>query len=606
MSAKKSKMRILSVSALVFLMVASVGLAIPAMAASGDQLAAQPYASSSNDTFTAAWFGTFIDTLNPFQSYSQLTNWVNMNTYLPLVYYDSGNHTYMPGLATSWTLNFNNGTAIFNLNPNAVWSDGVPVTASDVVFTYHAAEQPTTFICSETTAITNVTALNPHQVMISFQGVLWGMFAPYIFIVPEHIWSHVNVTTYAGYNQTSSGAFQSFVGDGPFLLSNYVANQYAEITANPSWYIANEKPQLKNVIFEEFSSQSAAITALQSGSVNGLARMLPTNLPSFSNNSAFSVNVSQDLEYLYLSINVDAQGTGNHALLNLLVREAMAHAINTTYLAADVFQGYAKTTASVLAPTNQYYDHSLSLYSYNLSLANQLLNQSGYTHMVSGVRQNSTGASLTFNELVPSGDQQAVDLANLIATNLSAIGIKVNVQAESTGSMSAVIWTSNGTLGQDMDLWDWFDNVQTSPQLLSVFLSGQVVTGTSDSGFNNTTFDQCWNNLTLNATSVSQATSISNTMQQILHDQIPYIPLVVPEAINVWSSSFTNVSTSMPGGPFGGGDWLTFIQMTPASSPSHPTTSNNDLYYIIGGVVAAVIVIAVVAVLAMRGRNRTQ
>lgn len=563
---------------------------------------AQPSVSSNNVTFTTGWFGTFIDTLNPFTSYSQLTNWINMNIYLPLVYYNTANHTISPGLASSWDVNYTNHTVIFHLNPNAVWSDGQPVTSQDVVYTYQVATQNTTFVYSETTPIKNATqdviALGNHTVMIKFTGVLWTMFAANVFIVPQHVWKNTDPTTYSGYNP--NGTY--FVGDGPFVLTKYVVNQYVSLEKNSKFFIPSQTPKINKVVFQEFTSQSSAISALQNGQIQGLSRILPANLGQFQNNSNYKVAVSPNLEYLYLSFNVDPNGSGNPTLHNLTVRQAIAHAINLTYIAQTVYHGYATPLASVLAPTNEFYDHNLSAYSYNVSLANKMLNDSGFK-LVNGVRENSNGTKLSYTVLVPSGDQQAVQMAQLIAQNMSAIGIQMNVLAESTGSMASTIWLANGTLGQDIDLWDWFDNIQSAPQLLSVFLSDQIVTGTSDSGFTNSTFDSLWTQL-LNASTPASALAISNQMQAILHQQLPYLPLVVPEAINVWSSSFTDINSSMPGGPFGGGDWQTFVNMVPVANNSN-SSGIPITWYIAGGVVA-VIVIAAIAVAVVRSRGREE
>lgn len=558
----------------------------------------QPYAAqaSDNSTFTTGWFGTFIDTLNPFTSYSQLTGWVNSNVYLPLVHYDAANHTIQPALASSWVINYSNHTAIFHLNSNAVWSDGVPVTAQDVVYTYQVAEKNYTFVSPYASPVENVTALNSSTVMFTFKGVLWEMFAAYIYVVPYHVWKSVNPATYPGYSTNGS---TYFVGDGPYVLKDYVVNQYVKIDRNSRWFIASENPAVQTVIFQEFSSQSSAVSALQSGQVQGLSGILPANVADFKNNSNFHVSTSPSLEYLYMSLNLAKNGTGNPTLKNLSVRQAIAHALNMKYLADTVFHGYASTIKSVLAPTNSYYDGNLSLYSYNVKLANQMLNNSGFSMGTTGIRVSPGGTQLSYNLLVPSGNTEAVNLAQLIAQNLSAIGIKISVQAESTGSMASTIWLSNGTLGQDMDLWDWYDNIQAAPQLLSVFLSGQVVTGTSDSGFHNSTYDTLWNQL-LNASSVSQARNISDRMQAMLHNQLPYIPLVAPSSINVWSASYSGINSSTPGGPFGGLDYMTFVQAKPTGSSSAPS-----YYYAVFGAVAVVIVAAGVAV-AVRRRRRDE
>ena len=591
------KQRVVFRSILIVAIMLLASMAVIGQSAAGSASQTATANATTGQTIKVGWFGTYIDTLNPFLSYSELTAWINMNVYLPLVSYDAANKTIVPALASSWDINYANHTVIFHLNPSAVWSDGVPVTSADVVYSYNIAAQNYSFVASEVSAISSVKAIGTETVMVTFSGVLWTMWAASIFVVPAHVWNTVNASTYAGYNSTGS---QYFVGDGPFVLTNYIANQYAQIEKNTKFFIRSETPTIGAVIFEEFTSQSSAVSSLQSGSIQGLTGILPADVANFQGNAKFNVTTSPSIEYFYLSINVAPYGQGNPTLRNLSVRQAIAHALNLSYIADTVYHGYATTLDSVLSPTNQYYWSNLTTYAYSPSLANSILNQSGFTTYSSGIRENASNTSqkLSYTVLVPSGDSLEIDAANIMATNLSKIGIKLNVQAETTGSMAATIWPN---LTQDMDLWDWFDNIQSAPQLLSVFLSNQVVTGTSDSGFTNTTYDNLWAKL-LNATSQAQAMAISGQMQEMLAQQLPYIPLFSPSAINVYSSTLTNISSSYPGGPFGGLDYLTFTNMV-VKSPSSPPSNNNNLYYIIGGVAVVIVVAAAVAVVAMRRRK---
>ncbi|MEM0158770.1 MAG: ABC transporter substrate-binding protein [Thermoplasmataceae archaeon] len=549
--------------------------------------------ASLNQTINVGWFGTFIDTLNPFTSYSELTNWINMNVYLPLVNYDPVNHSVLPALASSWDVNYTNHTVIFHLNPNAVWSNGQPVTAQDVNLTYHIAEQNYTFVSQYTGAIQNITILNQHTIMFKFTGVLWTMFAAYIYVVPYSVWSHVNPATYNGYNNSSS---QFFVGDGPFLLTKYVVNQYAEIQRNPDFFIPSMKPSIGGVIFEEFDSESSAISSLQAGYIQGLSGILPSDISQFANKSNYVVTTSPSLEYFYLAFNVAPYGKGNPTLRNLSVRQAIAHAINLPYITQTVFHGYASLLDSVLSPTNLYYASNLTNYSYNPSLADKLLSSAGFNNGSNGYRVGQNG-NLSYTVIVPSGDTLEVEAAQLIADNLSKVGIKLTVSPETTGTMASQIWPD---LTQDMDLWDWFDNIQSAPELLSVFLSNQVVTGTSDSGFDNSTYDNLWNE-TLAANSVSEVKALSYQMQVILRDQLPYLPLFVPDAINVYSSGIYNVSSAFPGGPFGGTDFFTFVDMK--YTPPTPTASHNIYYYAVAGVL---VILAASAIALSRRRKRNE
>ncbi len=552
------------------------------------------HASSTgqNLTFRSGWFGTYIDTLNPFTTYSELSGWINFNTLLPLVHYNDQTTAVTPALASTWTVNYANHTVIFHLDPNAVWSDGVPVTSQDVVYSYNIAAQNYSFIEPDVAAVQNVTALSSSVVQITFTGSLWLWFAAIVFIVPAHVYGKIDPSTYPGYNSTGS---QYFVGDGPYVITQYVVNQYATLQKNPRFFIPSMEPTLTTLIFTEFSSESSATSALQARQIDGLSGILPAAVSAFQNNSNFIVTTSPGIEYFYLAINVDPSGHGNPTLKDVAVRQALAHAVNLPYITQTVFHGYAEQLNTVLMPNDAYFDANISGYAYNPSLANQMLTAAGYNYGAGGVRVSSNGTALSYTVLVPSGDALEIDAAQIMAQNLSAVGIKLTVQAEDTGTMASTIWPN---MNQDMDLWDWFETSLMVPDLLSVFLSNQVATGTSDSGFHNATYDALWAQL-LNASSTSQVTTIANQMQTILHEQLPYLPLFVPSVINVYTNSFTGFNPLYPGGPFGGANWMTFINAQPSTAPAPP---NYALYVAIG--VVAVIVVAVAVVILSRRRKK--
>ncbi len=550
-------------------------------------------ASDQNLTFRTGWFGTFIDTLNPFTTYSQLAGWINFNTLLPLVHYNTQTEAVTPALASAWTLNFANHTVIFNLNPSAVWSDGVPITSADVVYTYNISAQSYSFVAPDVAAVQSVTPLNAHTVMITFTGVLWLWFAAVIFVVPAHVYKFVDPSTYPGYNATG-GPY--FVGDGPYVIQKYVANQYAIIQKNPQFFIPSLVPTVTTVVFNEFSSESSATAAMQARQIDGLSGILPAAVSAFQNNANFVVSTSPGIEYFYLSFNVAPAGHGNPTLKDPIVRKAIAHAINLPYITQTVFHGYATQLNTVIMPNDAYFDGNITGYDYNETLANSMLDTAGYA-VPSGesVRYSPNGTvPMSYTVLVPSGDALEIDAAQIMSQNLSAVGIRLNILAEDTGTMAATIWPD---FNHDMDLWDWFETTLMVPDLLSVFLSTAVATGLSDSGFNNPTYDGLWDQL-LNATSTTQATQISNQMQAMLHDQLPYLPLFVPTIVNVYSTTFTNITTGYPGGPFGGGDWLTFMEAQPSTAAAPPNYA-----LVIAIVVVVIIVIAAVVVILSRRKK---
>jgi len=186
----------------------------------------------------------------------------NVFMWEPLMYYAIFADKYIPWLATSMEYTNKDFTELeIKLNPMAAWSDGVPVTAKDVVFTfegqknneklpYHAAFQQ---------FVDTVKAVDDHTVNVKFKipaprfkfEVLTEKFDTGIPIVPEHVLSkQADVTAYAG------GA--EIPHSGPYDLVAWNANQKI-YNLRPDWWAAKAgliaEPAVKRIIMVNIGGQ---------------------------------------------------------------------------------------------------------------------------------------------------------------------------------------------------------------------------------------------------------------------------------------------------------------------------------------------------------------
>jgi peptide/nickel transport system substrate-binding protein len=552
--------------------------------------------ASSTSTFIVGWGGTALDNLNPFTTYAQVSLWILTNVYDSLCVFSANQTQLLPDLAQSWQIYPGNGTAVVHLNPNAKWSDGLPVTSQDVNYSYYLAAQSWSRLYPYVNMITSISTPDENTVIFHYHGALFQLVAlNNVFIVPYHIWKNVNASTYFGYNSTSS---PHFVGSGPFLITNYTPNQYVQITKNPNYFNKNRMPHIDSVIFQFFTSMTTMISAFQAGQIDAFGPYVePSQVGLIKNDTNAVLVTSPSVEYFYLAFNVYPHGQGNPTLRDVNVRHALAHAIDLQNLTQLIWHGYAVPTATQFPPTHPYADPSLKPYSYNITLANQILDSHGYKMGPNGYRVSPNGTPLKYTIIVPSSMPEEINAANIIATNYwSKIGVQTTVQAMDTGTMSAIIWPD---FKQDIDLWDWLVG-PADPTILSVFLSTQTETGTSDSGYTNLSYDALYNQM-VNASTLQEVKNISYQLQVTLYNDLPYLPLYCPEPIQSYSKKWTNISTDYPGGPFGGYDWRTFLTVEPLSSV--PQGQNNTMLYIGIGIIV-VIIIAAVAYIAVRGKKK--
>ncbi|MGA2665894.1 MAG: ABC transporter substrate-binding protein, partial [Nitrososphaerales archaeon] len=207
--------------------------------------------------------------LNPMKML--ITYWMS-ETYLPMVGWNStGGLT--PLLAQSWTIAPNGTEYTFYLRPDLKWSDGQPLTSTDVKFTIDDYVNQSSLwyylftpleIASNSTYTGQTVAPGaietPNSTTVVFH--LSAPFAPFITyvggqdIIPQH--------TYQGFNFTSTNPpLSTMVGSGPFVPNSY--NPGSELTMLANQYYFAGAPKLSQVVFNFYQDSTSAEIALESG-----------------------------------------------------------------------------------------------------------------------------------------------------------------------------------------------------------------------------------------------------------------------------------------------------------------------------------------------------
>ncbi|MGB9729982.1 MAG: ABC transporter substrate-binding protein [Thermoplasmata archaeon] len=556
--------------------------------------------TTTNATFSVGWGYTSISDANPFDNGDLANYWIYEYIYDTLCKFNANQTELLPDLAQSWNINLNNHTAIFHLNPAAKWSDGVPVTSQDVNYSYYLAKQDFSFIYPYVAMINSIDTPNNYTVIFHFKGVLFSEATiTNVFIVPYHIWKNVDPKNYTVFSSAPH-----FVGSGPFLLTKYVPNQYIELTRNPNYFIPSRIPHIKTLYIILYSSNNAMVSAFQSGQIDATGGfLLPTQLNYFKNSSATNIVIPKNPIFMYyLALNTNPNGHGNPALRNTYFRQGLAYAINYSQLINMTEGGLALNCQAMFPSWHPAVNPNTIHRPYNVTLANQLLNKSGYLIGSSGYREFPNGTIIKINLLAVVGIPPLVQAAELITGYWKAVGVYATYAPIDAGTMSDIIWPN---FDHDGDLWDWpmglapYDTA--SPLFLGLFISSQAPLW-DDSGYTNATYDSLFSQM-LNATSFSEMRNISYELQESLYYNVPYIVLYYPYSSQVYSKQWTNISTDYPGGPFGGLDWRTFLTIEPLTT-TQSVHQNNTLMYII--VIVVVVAAGVGGYAIIRRKNKNE
>jgi peptide/nickel transport system substrate-binding protein len=502
----------------------------PALAAAGPAHAA----SSGQVTMVVATLQD-VDTLNPFLGASAMSTQVFRLTYDYLTDHSPVDNRPVPGLASRWQTSADGLTWTFQLRDGVTWSDGKPLTAADVGFTYRTLmTHPTLANAALVHNFADVSAPDPHTLVIRTTVPTPGLLDLDIPIVPEHLW--------AGHDPgTDLRGAPALVGSGPFrLVQASQAAQY-RFERNPGYW--RGPPKIDGLIFRYFTNSDVAVQALRKGEVDVVTNLTPVQYDALAGDPRIARNESRDSRFTELGFNPGAArkdgvpiGNGHPALKDVRVRQAVEYAIDRSALVDRVLRGHGEVGGGYLPPTFTpwgWRPDQASARRFDLAAANRILDAAGYRRGADGVRLMPGGTRrLSFNLLVPNGRAHYQESARYLTDWLAAIGIEVHPQLLSDSEKFAR--TSVGRY--DMFLGGWI--LDPDPDfLMSVQTCGarpdRKGAGTTDTFVCNPDYDALYQLQSQQIDRTARAATIAR-MQAILYRDADLLTLYYPAVLEAY------------------------------------------------------------------------
>ena len=339
--------------------------------------------------------------------------------YEPLVYVNplqQGKTT--PMLASSFKWGDGNKTLTFTIRSGVKWSDGTPMTANDVAYTFNLTKKYTALdLTGAWSALSSVTA-SGDTVTMNFSKVAVPYFyyiADQVPIVPEHVFSKMS--------NPVTDPVKAPVGTGPYTMSKCTP-QNITYKANPNYWQPG-LPKVKTIQYPAYTSNNTANDDLANGSAQWGGQYIPGI-------KAFYTAKSPDFKYWFPpTVNVTLiPNLTDPQLKNLKVRQAISYAINRTQVSNTGESGYEPPAnqTGIVTPTfsSSLNQSALSGWGngYDPAKAKSLLAQAGY-HMSGGVMTNAAGQKLAFTVNNIGDYSDWVASMQVIQQNLNAVGIKL-------------------------------------------------------------------------------------------------------------------------------------------------------------------------------------
>ncbi|MEW5870392.1 MAG: peptide ABC transporter substrate-binding protein [Chloroflexota bacterium] len=504
---------------------------------------------------TIAFVGGDPESLNPLYAYSWTAECVLDLTLASLWNIDEAGN-YVMELAEVMP-SFDNGglsadgkVITYRLKPEAVWSDGVALTASDAVFTYEMImDERNTPYSREPweTYVQSVRAVNEHTLQVKLKKAYadWStsFFVGMERILPRHILEPALVS--AGTLDNAAWNSLPEVGSGPFVVAEYVPASHVTLKANPLYW--RGRPKLDEVRIRLMEDNTSQLAALASGEVDVGAYIDGFDIFEIEKLENLAIYTAENGYQVTLFLNLDPKTT-HPALTDERVRRAIALAIDRQRLVRNLYDGLFPIPVTYWHGS-VYENPDLEPYPFDPEQARSLLEEAGWVDSNDdGVREKGK-QRLVLRYARLSNEKVSESTLVFIQQMLFAVGIGVRFMP----TTAEALWGSykdGGLLAWgEYDLVYWSDGLWSFPSPdTSYFLCTQIPSSTNPWGYNwfgicDPTLDKLF---TQQAVEINPQKRIEIVRQigKIMYDQTMIIPLYADPDIWAVNTRLSNVRFS--------------------------------------------------------------
>lgn len=345
-------------------------------------------------------------------------------------------------IAKSWTISKNGLVYTFHIRPGLKFSNGDPLTAQAVAFTFNRILNPATKSpdVGLIGPIKSAKATGPLTVVITLS-------TPFAYELADLAVPYAGIEDPKAVKAEGAKYGRDPVGSGPFMVKSWVSGESITLVPNPYYRnfisaLSNHgAPYLHELKYVFIPNAESEIAALQSGEANGMNGLPPVNYAQFKANPQFHLTLlpADDLNYLEFKT---AKGAGGKTTIlppfnDVLVRRAAGYAISPQGIVKAANFGLGKVQYGFIPYGEDGYDPALKKvgFRYDPTLAKKLLTQAGWKMGRGGVRYKA-GQPLSAVLWVFSSSTDPQD-GQIIANELHAVGFKTSIVTQQLATFLA-------------------------------------------------------------------------------------------------------------------------------------------------------------------------
>lgn len=342
-------------------------------------------------------------------------------------------------------------TATYKINKDLTWSDGVPVTADDLMFCYECiAHKEYTGVRYDSDyqnvvgieeyhegtvdTISGLKKINDKTLEVTFKefypGILWGaglVGNP----EPKHYLEDIPLKAMEADDKVRVNPLSC----GPFVISNTVPGESVEYIPNPYWF--GDKPKVDKIVFKRTSSDTI-VEALKAGTFDVVNKINVNSYPEYKDLSNITLLSDIELCYGYIGFKLGKYDKeAGHVVMDetkkmsdVKLRQAIAYAMDNEQVAEVFYNGLRISANALIDPCHaRFWNNKQAGYNFDPEKAKQILDEAGYLDIDGdGMREDPKGNKLQINFLSMAGGDIAEPLAQFYIQCWNDVGLDVQLQ----------------------------------------------------------------------------------------------------------------------------------------------------------------------------------
>lgn len=439
-----------------------------------------------------------IESTNPLFSYTVNEGNISELLYMSLIQYKwdnkSGELIDEPMLAKDWYWNSDSSSVTLELRNDVYWSDGVPFSAADVVFSYDLYSDPIvqssrygTFESFETDTSLHIDVNqtfdieSPFKIKINFKkNIPSDLIDLTVPLIPKHIFQNIDRKNLVTIEKQIKP-----VTDGPFNVAEWQKNQAIILKSNDNSFL-HKFSGAKEIIFKVIPDYTSRITQLREGEIDLTEDIKSEDLKQLSGIKDLRLNPIKGREYDYLAwnnIDPEVYTKNNKIVPNKIfgdekVREALTYAINRQEILHEFLKDQGELASGPIAPIfKNAIDTLLKPLEFDPKKAAKMLADDGWKDInKSGVLEKN-GIKFSFTLYIPSGNPLREFAATIIKNDLKEIGVDIKIETlepqvffERMFKHELDAWMAGWSVAVPLDMKSyWYSDLKKTPMNFSCY-----------------------------------------------------------------------------------------------------------------------------------------